>query len=94
MAGLCARSRSGSHSTFLHPHGPSSLFKYPEPRDIRTVPMDNVLTLVDPRTIEQAVFILYQRKFCLLLKNFALYQGEISLLFSLIGRSTSSLLCT
>ena len=36
--------------TFLHPPGPSSLFKYPQAQDMRTVPMENVLTLVDPRT--------------------------------------------
>ena len=33
--------------TFLYPHGPSSSYKYPGTQDIRTVPMDNILTLVD-----------------------------------------------
>ena len=36
--------------TFLHPHSPSNLFKYPEPQNIHTIPMDDILTLVDPRT--------------------------------------------
>ena len=36
--------------TFLHPHGPSTSFKYPETQDIRIVPIDDILTLVDPRT--------------------------------------------
>ena len=35
---------------FLHPHGPSSSYKYPGTQDIRTVLMDNILTLVGPRT--------------------------------------------
>ena len=26
--------------TFLHPHGPSNSFKYPEPQNIHTMPMD------------------------------------------------------
>ena len=48
--------------TFLHPHGPSSSFKYPEPHDIRTVPMDNVLTLVDPRTRTGRVYTLSRKE--------------------------------
>ena len=32
--------------TFL---GPSTSFKYPETQDIRIVPIDDILTLVDPR---------------------------------------------
>ena len=36
--------------TFLHPHGLSSSFRYPKTHDIRTVPKDNILTVVDPRT--------------------------------------------
>ena len=36
--------------TFLHPHGPSNSFKYPESQHIHTIPMDDILTLVDPRT--------------------------------------------
>ena len=31
--------------TFLHPHGPSNSFKYPEPQNIHTIPMDDILTL-------------------------------------------------
>ena len=36
--------------TFLHPHGPSNWFKYPEPQNINTIPMDDILTHVDRRT--------------------------------------------
>ena len=36
--------------TILQPHGPTSSFKYPRVEDIRTLPIDNILTLVDPRT--------------------------------------------
>ena len=35
---------------FLYPHGPSNSFKYPDPQNIHTIPMDDILTLVDPRT--------------------------------------------
>ena len=44
--------------TFLHPHGPSNSFKYPEPQTIKTIPMDDVLTLVDPRTRSGRVYSL------------------------------------
>ena len=36
--------------TFLHPSGPSSSFKYPEQEDVCSVPLESILTLVDPRT--------------------------------------------
>ena len=36
--------------TFMHPHGPSNSFKLPDPHDINTIPMESILTLVDPRT--------------------------------------------
>ena len=36
--------------TFLYPQGPSNLFKYLQPRNINNIPMDDILTLVDPRT--------------------------------------------
>ena len=42
--------------TFLYPHGPSNLFKYPEPQNIHTTPMDDILTLVDPRTRSGCVY--------------------------------------
>jgi hypothetical protein len=48
--------------TFLHPNGPSSSFRYPEPHDIRTVPTDNVLTLVDPRTRTGRVYTLSKKE--------------------------------
>ena len=34
--------------TFLHPNGPSNSFKYPEQEDVRSVPLVNILILVDP----------------------------------------------
>ena len=57
--------------TFLHPHGPSSSYKYPGTQDICTVPMDNILTLVDPRTKTGRVYTL-RKKLQLLLKSFKL----------------------
>ena len=36
--------------TFMYPHGPSNSFKFPHPHDINTIPMESILTLVDPRT--------------------------------------------
>ena len=37
-------------ATFLYPAPcPSSLFRYPQSQDIRTIPIENILTLVDPR---------------------------------------------
>ena len=36
--------------TFLYSHGPSNSFKYPDPQNIHTISMDDILTLVDPRT--------------------------------------------
>ena len=44
--------------TFLHPHSPSNSFKYPEPHNIHTIPMDDILTLVDPRTRSGRVYSL------------------------------------
>ena len=48
--------------TFLHPHGPSSSFKYPEIQDIRTVPMDDIITHVDPRTRTGSVYTLLKKE--------------------------------
>ena len=36
--------------TFLHPHGPSNSFKYPVSEDVQTIPLGNIISLVDPRT--------------------------------------------
>ena len=46
--------------TFLHQHGPSSLYKYPGTQDIRTVPINNILTLVDPRSRSGRVYTLFK----------------------------------
>ena len=48
--------------TFFHPHGPSSSFRYPETHDIRTVPIDNILTVVDPRTRTGRVYTLSRKE--------------------------------
>ena len=40
------------------PHGPSNSFKYPEPQNIHTIPMDDILTLVDPMTKSGCVYFL------------------------------------
>ena len=47
--------------TFLHPHGPSNSFKYPEPQSIHTTPMDDILTLVDPRARYGHVYAMTKR---------------------------------
>ena len=48
--------------TFLHPQGPSNSFKYPEPRNIHNIPMDDILTLVDPRTRSGCVYSLIKKE--------------------------------
>ena len=48
--------------TFLHPHGPSNLFKYPEPQNIHAIPMDDILVLVDPRTRSGRVYSLTKKE--------------------------------
>ena len=48
--------------TFLHPQGPSNSFKYPEPRNIRNIPIDDILTFVDPRTRSDRVYSLTKKE--------------------------------
>ena len=48
--------------TFLHPQGPSNLFKSPEARNIHNIPMDDILTLVDPRTRSGRVYSQVDKK--------------------------------
>ena len=48
--------------TFLHPHGPSNLFKYPETQNIHTIPMDDILTFIDPRTRGGHVYSLTKKE--------------------------------
>ena len=36
--------------TFLHPHGPSSSYTFPEPPDVLTIDCQDVLTMVEPVT--------------------------------------------
>ena len=47
--------------TFLHPPDPSSSFRYPQSQDIRTVPIENILTLVDPRIRTGRVYTLMKK---------------------------------
>ena len=58
--------------TFLHPHGPSSSFKYPETQDIRTVKVFDILTLVDPRTRTGRVYMLTKREITSISKKIVL----------------------
>ena len=46
---------------FLHPHGSSNSFKYPEPQNIYSIPMDDILTLVGPRTRSGRVYPLTKK---------------------------------
>ena len=61
--------------TFLHPYGSSSLFRFPETHDICTVPIDDILMVVDPRTRTGRVYTLSRKeimstseKFCIALE--------------------------
>ena len=47
--------------TFLHPHCPSNSFKYPEPQNIHTISMDDILTFVDLRTRSDRVYSLTKK---------------------------------
>lgn len=60
--------------TFLHPRGPSSSFKYPQTEDIRTLPIDNILTLVDPRSRTGRVYSLSKKEVTSASKAFDLCQ--------------------
>ena len=42
--------------TFLHQHGPSSSYEYPGTQDICTLPIKNILTLVDSRSRSGCVY--------------------------------------
>ena len=48
--------------TFLHPHGPCTFFKYPAVDDIRTEPVKDILTVVDPRTRTGRVYTLLRKE--------------------------------
>ena len=47
---------------FLHPHGPSASFRYPQREDILTLPIADVLTVVNPRTATGRVYTLSKRE--------------------------------
>jgi len=48
--------------SFLHPHGPSLSFKYPARPDILTIPVEDVLTSVDPRIARGCTYTLNKGK--------------------------------
>ena len=47
---------------FMHPHDPSNSFRYPDPHDINTIPMESILSLVDPRTRSGRVYSLTKKE--------------------------------
>ena len=73
--------------TFLHPPDPSSLFKYPQAQDMRTVPMENVLTLVDPRTRTGCVYVLRFLGICAFCRKRILRKRTILQIVALSGNS-------
>ena len=42
--------------SFLHPNGPSRSFRYPHRPDILNIPLSDILTKVDPRTVTGRVY--------------------------------------
>ena len=44
--------------SFLHPNGPSRSFRYPYTPDILNIPLSDILTKVDPRTVTGRVYTL------------------------------------
>ena len=46
--------------SFLHPRGPSRSFRYPPTPDILSIPIEDVLTVVDPRTAKGCTYTLTQ----------------------------------
>ena len=48
--------------SFLHPHGPSTTFKYPKQPDILDIPFSDVLTKVDPRTSSGRLYTITQKE--------------------------------
>ncbi len=59
--------------TFLHPHGPNTSFRYPAFEDIRTVPITDILTVVDPRTRTGRVYTLSKKEVSDASEKFAMY---------------------
>ena len=47
-----------SQVKLLHQHGPSGSYKYPGTQDIHTLPIKNILTLVNPRSRSGRVYTL------------------------------------
>ena len=47
--------------TLLQPHGPSRSFKYPAIPEIIVLPLPNILTLVEPRTVSGHTYTLLQK---------------------------------
>jgi len=55
-------------ATFLHPHGPSVSFRYPAVEDIRTLPLKNILIVVNPRTATGRTYTLSKEEQVIALK--------------------------
>ena len=51
-------------------------YKYPGTQDIRTVPMDNILTLVDPRTRTGRVYTLSKKEITTASDKFRMMTAE------------------
>ena len=61
LACVVNQEESTVNLTFFHFSGPLNSFKYPE-QDVRSVPLESILTLVDPRTRTGHVYTLSRNK--------------------------------
>jgi len=55
--------------TFLHLDGTSNSFKYTEPQNMHTIPMDKILTLIHPMTIRSCMYSLTRKEMTLATKQ-------------------------
>ena len=62
LACVVNQEESTVNLTFFHFSGPLNSFKYPEQEDVRSVPLESILTLVDPRTRTGRVYTLSRNK--------------------------------
>ena len=68
--------KSSRNAVKFHPHGPSNSYKYPGTQDIHTIPMDNILTLVDPRTRTGRVYTLSKKEITTASERFRVLTAE------------------
>ena len=59
---LACAIQSDTLASFLHPCGPSTSFKYPSKEDIVDIPLRNVLTKVNPRTLTGRAYTLTKQE--------------------------------